>query len=307
MNQRPPYAWLDGEPPEDAARPWSLWLPICRPGARTRDDAIGARPDAARASTRPVAASGARRRPSRAGSAAAAALVRSSRSAACSGLPGWWPRQHARRARRHHWPRQGDWLQRAAVAHSVYVPGGAPPGRGPSSSAGRHLARWLTKRLEMPVKLFDLRAQASTGRRAPAAAKGPGAPAHVPGHRRSAGRPDAAARDRLSAQAGRRHAGRIPLRAARRHRHVHYWVEGASRPSGLRLCPGRQTRAPAGWRRRSSSRAAERARPAAGAGPWCPRTPSRSGCRAPPPSSSSCSASPAACRSRSPARPCRPG
>ncbi len=59
------------------------------------------------------------------------------------------------------------WVQRAAVAHSVYVPEVRHPvevaiaGRSGDDAKAQeeHLARWLTKRLDRPVKLFDLRAQ----------------------------------------------------------------------------------------------------------------------------------------------------
>jgi anti-sigma factor RsiW len=61
----------------------------------------------------------------------------------------------------------GPWPQRAAVAHAVY----APEVRHPVEVSVRdgdaarqreqeeHLSRWLTRRLALPVKLFDLRAQ----------------------------------------------------------------------------------------------------------------------------------------------------
>jgi len=59
------------------------------------------------------------------------------------------------------------WVQRAAVAHSVYVPEVRHPvevdvaGKTADESRAQeeHLSRWLTKRLDVPVKLFDLRAQ----------------------------------------------------------------------------------------------------------------------------------------------------
>ena len=49
------------------------------------------------------------------------------------------------------------WVQRAAVAHSVYVPEGRHAVE--VKAQEEHLSRWLTKRLDVPVKLFDLRAQ----------------------------------------------------------------------------------------------------------------------------------------------------
>lgn len=60
-----------------------------------------------------------------------------------------------------------NWWQRAAVAHAVYVPEQRHPvevsvQQGDASARREqeaHLARWLTKRLNLPVALFDLQAQ----------------------------------------------------------------------------------------------------------------------------------------------------
>jgi anti-sigma factor RsiW len=49
------------------------------------------------------------------------------------------------------------WVQRAAAAHVVYVP--EPRHAVEVKAQEEHLARWLTRRIEVPVKLFDLRAQ----------------------------------------------------------------------------------------------------------------------------------------------------
>ncbi len=49
------------------------------------------------------------------------------------------------------------WVRRAAVAHSVYVPEVRHPVE--VSAREEHLARWLTRRIDVPVKLFDLREQ----------------------------------------------------------------------------------------------------------------------------------------------------
>jgi anti-sigma factor RsiW len=49
------------------------------------------------------------------------------------------------------------WIQRAAVAHAVYVPEVRHPVE--VKAQEEHLSRWLTRRLDVPVKLFDLRAQ----------------------------------------------------------------------------------------------------------------------------------------------------
>lgn len=67
------------------------------------------------------------------------------------------------------------WVQRAAVAHSVYVPEGRHAVE--VKAQEEHLARWLTRRLEIPVKLFDLRAQGFelVGGRLLPDAKGPSA------------------------------------------------------------------------------------------------------------------------------------
>jgi anti-sigma factor RsiW len=51
----------------------------------------------------------------------------------------------------------GGWVQRAAMAHSVYVPEVRHPVE--VRAQEEHLSRWLTRRLTVPVKLFDLRDQ----------------------------------------------------------------------------------------------------------------------------------------------------
>ncbi len=51
----------------------------------------------------------------------------------------------------------GGWVQRAAAAHAVYVP--EPRHAVEVKAQEEHLARWLTRRIDVPVKLFDLRAQ----------------------------------------------------------------------------------------------------------------------------------------------------
>jgi anti-sigma factor RsiW len=49
------------------------------------------------------------------------------------------------------------WVQRAAFAHSVYTIEPRHPVE--VKAQEEHLARWLTRRIEVPVKLFDLQAQ----------------------------------------------------------------------------------------------------------------------------------------------------
>jgi len=50
------------------------------------------------------------------------------------------------------------WVKRAAVAHAVYVPEVRHPVE-VAAKEEQHLSGWLTKRLDVPVKVFDLRAQ----------------------------------------------------------------------------------------------------------------------------------------------------
>ena len=47
------------------------------------------------------------------------------------------------------------WIQRAAYAHSVFTPEPRHPVE--VRAQEEHLARWLTRRIDLPVKLFDLR------------------------------------------------------------------------------------------------------------------------------------------------------
>jgi anti-sigma factor RsiW len=49
------------------------------------------------------------------------------------------------------------WVQRAAFAHSIYTIEPRHPVE--VKAQEEHLARWLTRRIEVPVKLFDLQAQ----------------------------------------------------------------------------------------------------------------------------------------------------
>jgi anti-sigma factor RsiW len=48
-------------------------------------------------------------------------------------------------------------VQRAALAHSAYVP--EPRHAVEVTAQEEHPARWLTRRIDLPVKLFDLREQ----------------------------------------------------------------------------------------------------------------------------------------------------
>lgn len=54
-------------------------------------------------------------------------------------------------------PLPDAWVQRAALAHRVYVPEGRHAVE--VKAQEEHLSRWLTRRLNVPVKLFDLHEQ----------------------------------------------------------------------------------------------------------------------------------------------------
>jgi len=166
-------AWLDGELPKAQADEVEAWL------AHHPDDAARVRlwaadRDALRARLRPVADEPVpealaetvwqQAAPGRAAGwrwAAAAAAV-----FALGGVVGGgavWRLQADRSAQA---AAATPWVQRAAVAHAVYVPEQRHPVEvsvsGASAEENRaqedHLARWLTRRLGFPVKLYDLRA-----------------------------------------------------------------------------------------------------------------------------------------------------
>ena len=101
-----------------------------------------------------------------------------------SGLAGAWWTHEVERGQQAGRLASG-WWQRAAVAHAVYVPEQRHPvevsvreGDAATQRAQEeHLARWLTKRLDLPVDLFDLHAQGFdlVGGRLLPDARGPGA------------------------------------------------------------------------------------------------------------------------------------
>ncbi len=165
-------AWLR-EHPEDAARV-RLWAADAE-ALRTRLDAVLAEPVPARLEQALW-----RRAPARARSAFAgwqrwaAALAIFALGGVLGAAMVWRAERPAVLQAAAQANGQG-WVQRAAVAHSVYVPEVRHPVE--VKAQEEHLARWLTKRLEMPVKLFDLRAQGFelVGGRLLPDAKGPGA------------------------------------------------------------------------------------------------------------------------------------
>lgn len=159
-------AWLDGELPPAEHERISAWLQA-HPADAQRVQAWAADRDAMRRLLAPVAdepVPPALQRtvwrgaawPAWARAAMAAGLLAT--GALAGGGAVWW--SHARdgtdtlaRAPQ----AEPAWVQRAALAHGVYVPEQRHPVE--VRAQEEHLARWLTRRTQLPVKLFDLRAQ----------------------------------------------------------------------------------------------------------------------------------------------------
>lgn len=167
-------AWLDGELPPAEAALVEAWLHQ-HPEEAARVRLWAADRDALRARLGPVAdepvpealaATVWRREASSSRAWRWAAVLAVFVLGAGAGAGGVWQWQADRQARAAAQV-PGGWVQRAAVAHAVYVPEQRHPVEvsvaGPSASENRaqeeHLARWLTRRLGFPVKLFDLHAQ----------------------------------------------------------------------------------------------------------------------------------------------------
>jgi anti-sigma factor RsiW len=164
-------AWVDGElPAEERARvdAWMAAHPEDELRARRwADDREALRRHFAAVADEPVPAplrALARRRgrvPGWALAASAAGLLLA--GAALGGGAVWQWQQRAFAERTAQLQRQlaagtaQGWVQRAALAHSVYVPEPRHPVE--VKAQEEHLARWLTRRIQVPVKLFDLRAQ----------------------------------------------------------------------------------------------------------------------------------------------------
>ena len=164
-------AWVDGElNSEDRARV-QAWLPD-----HAQDQALVSDWQADREALlqrfQPVlqepvppallaAASRRRAQPRWALAAAAAGLLLTGALVGGGGVWQWQQQRHAeqlalQRQQLAAGSAQG-WVQRAAFAHSVYV---AEPRHAVEVKAQEeHLSRWLTRRINVPVKLFDLQAQ----------------------------------------------------------------------------------------------------------------------------------------------------
>ena len=164
-------AWLDGELDTAAAAEVQAWLQAHpESAARVRQwaaDRDALRTHFAQVLTEPVpprlsAVAWQAAGPSRWAQAAAVAGLLL--TGALAGGGGVWQWQQARQASLaaarpaaiSDGAAQG-WVRRAALAHSVYVP--EPRHAVEVRAQEEHLARWLTRRIEMPVHLFNLQAQ----------------------------------------------------------------------------------------------------------------------------------------------------
>jgi anti-sigma factor RsiW len=159
-------AWVDGELPESEHARIEAWLAehpedcqrtrkwmADRDGLRTLFDPVAAEPVPAR-----LRAAVWRRRqwPRWAVAASAAGLLLAGAALGGGAVWRWQQDQMAQLQLRLAAGTAQGWVQRAALAHSVYVP--EPRHAVEVKAQEEHLARWLTRRISIPVKLFDLRA-----------------------------------------------------------------------------------------------------------------------------------------------------
>ncbi|MBX3621660.1 MAG: anti-sigma factor [Rhizobacter sp.] len=167
-------AWLDGELPPAEAAQVDAWL-AQHPEEAARVRLWAADRDALRARLGPMAdepvpealaATVWRSVPERSAAWRWVAVLAVFVLGGAVGAGGVWQLQGERSARAAVRAPDG-WVQRAAVAHAVYVPEQRHPvevsvagGSADDSRAQEaHLAQWLTRRLGVPVKLFDLHEQ----------------------------------------------------------------------------------------------------------------------------------------------------
>lgn len=139
-------AWLAEHPDDEArVRGWAA----DREGLRRWGDALLAAPVPDRL-TRVV--QGAPARPAWRQAAMAAGLLLTGVLLGAGGLSQWQKMQPRLLA-----GTPGGWVQRAAYAHAVFTPEPRHPVE--VKAQEEHLARWLTRRIDVPVKLFNLKAQ----------------------------------------------------------------------------------------------------------------------------------------------------
>jgi len=155
-------AWLDGELGPERHRQVDAWLHD-HPEAAARARLWAADRDALRARLDPVLGEAvppvlahtvgqAFMLPRWAQAASVAGLVVAGGLVGAAGM--WqWQTQRATSALAAGTP--AGWVQRAGLAHSVYV--AEPLHAVEVKAAEEHLARWLTKRINIEVKLYDLR------------------------------------------------------------------------------------------------------------------------------------------------------
>jgi len=162
-------AWLDGELDAERRAQVDAWLRE-QPEAAARARLWAADRDALRVRLDPVLGEAVppalirtvwqhRAHPRWAQAAMVAGLLA---TGAVVGAGGMWQWQGQRTASAIAAARTADaagtpagWVQRAALAHSVYVPEPRHPIE--VKAQEEHLSRWLTRRIDIPVKLFDLR------------------------------------------------------------------------------------------------------------------------------------------------------
>lgn len=160
-------AWLDGELDAAASAEVQAWLARDPEGAQ-RVRQWAADRDALREHFAPVLQEPVPARlratvwqhvgwPRWAQAAMAAGLLVAGALAGGGGVWQWQQKQMAQLQVRLAAGTAQGWVQRAALAHSVYVP--EPRHAVEVKAQEEHLARWLTRRIEVPVKLFDLQAQ----------------------------------------------------------------------------------------------------------------------------------------------------
>lgn len=160
-------AWLDSALPDDEQQRVEAWLST-NPEAESRvrawaadRDALRALGDAWLAAPVPDRLLQVVQRPDPAPvwrqAAMAAGLLVAGAALGAGGLWQWQQQTRAPLQAGAAAPATTAWVTRAAYAHAVYV---AEPRHAVEVRAQEeHLARWLTRRINVPVKLFDLREQ----------------------------------------------------------------------------------------------------------------------------------------------------